>query len=461
MPNAAAVSRRPRRIAGLIAGLADRPAVMYPGRALKRNGGQGFAQPDVLSSARRTGRRLADKQVSRAVTGSLHPLHRLWRGLPQGPRRRLVTGGASLLAPYPDRPPPAVQHGIAVGGELDRASGLGEGARLMLHGLQALGVPCWPLRPGEPPPPPGAALVLHTTAPGTPVALLRMGRAAVRGRRVIGYWAWELPVAPEAWQAGPPFVHEVWAPSRFSADALQPLLPGQVRVVPHPVAAHPPSASSLRRVDFGLPEGVVITLTSFSLASSFVRKNPLGAIAAHRMAFGAREDRLLLLRVGDPHHFPADFARLQDAAAALPNVRLDTRTLPAADLHALTLSCDIVLSLHRSEGFGLVPAEAMLLGLPVVATGWSGNMEYMDEGSAALVPYALVPAVDPRGVFEAPGAVWAEPDLGAAAAHLARLADDPAARRVLGMAGQAAARRRLGTRALADAVRGLGLAVPA
>jgi len=395
------------------------------------------------------------------VTGSLHPLHRLWRGLPQGPRRRLVTGGASLLAPYPDRPPPAVQHGIAVGGELDRASGLGEGARLMLHGLQALGVPCWPLRPGEPPPPPGAALVLHTTAPGTPVALLRMGRAAVRGRRVIGYWAWELPVAPEAWQAGPPFVHEVWAPSRFSADALQPLLPGQVRVVPHPVAAHPPSASSLRRVDFGLPEGVVITLTSFSLASSFVRKNPLGAIAAHRMAFGAREDRLLLLRVGDPHHFPADFARLQDAAAALPNVRLDTRTLPAADLHALTLSCDIVLSLHRSEGFGLVPAEAMLLGLPVVATGWSGNMEYMDEGRAALVPYALVPAVDPRGVFEAPGAVWAEPDLGAAAAHLARLADDPAARRVLGMAGQAAARRRLGTRALADAVRGLGLAVPA
>ena len=394
------------------------------------------------------------------MAASLHPLHHLWRGLPQGPRRRLVTRGASLLAPRPDRPSPPVLHGIAVGGELDRSSGLGEGARLMLHGLQALGVPCWPLRPGEALPP-GAALMLHTTAPGTPVALLRMGRAAVRGRRVIGYWAWELPVAPEAWRAGPPFVHEVWAPSRFSADALQPLLPGQVRVVPHPVAAHPPVASSLRRADFGLPEGAVITLASFSLASSFVRKNPLGAIAAHRLAFGTRGDRLLLLRAGDPHHFPADFVRLRDAAAALPNVRLDTRTLPAADLHALTLACDIVLSLHRSEGFGLVPAEAMLLGVPVVATGWSGNMEYMDEGSAALVPYALVPAVDPRGVFEAPGAVWAEPDLRAAAAQLARLADDPAARHTLGLAGQAAARRRLGTGALAEAVRGLGLAVPA
>ena len=126
--------------------------------------------------------------------------------------------------------------------------------------------------------------------------------------------------------------------------------------------------------------------------------------------------------------------------------------MPAADLHALTLACDIVLSLHRSEGFGLVPAEAMLLGVPVVATGWSGNMQYMDAGCAALVPYALVPARDPRGVFEAPGAVWAEPDLGTAAAQLARLAADPAARRTLGLAGQAAARRRLGTEALAAAV---------
>ena len=390
------------------------------------------------------------------MAAGLHPLHRLWRGLPQGPRRRLLSGGTALLAPRPDRPAPPVLHGVAVAGELDRASGLGEGARLMLHGLQALGVPCWPLRPGVQAPP-GAALVLHATGPGTPAALLRLGRAAVRGRRVIGYWAWELPVAPESWRAATPFVHEVWAPSRFSADALQPLVGSPVRVVPHPVAAHPPAPSALGRADFGLPAGAVVTLAAFSLASSFVRKNPLGAVEAHRLAFGERADRVLLLRVGEAHHFPADFARLQAAAAALPNVRLDTRTLPAADLHALTLACDIVLSLHRSEGFGLVPAEAMLLGLPVVATGWSGNMEYMDAGSAALVPYALVPAMDPRGVFEAPGALWAEPDLRAAADHLVRLADDAAARRDLGLSGQAAARARLGTAALASAVRGLGL----
>ena len=402
---------------------------------------------------------MPDRTVPDASGASvLHPLHRLWRGLPQGPRRRLLTGGAALVAPRPDQRVPPVQGGIAVGGELDRPSGMGEGARLMLHGLAELGVPCWPLRPGCLPPP-GAAIVLHVTAPGLPLALLRLGRAALRGRRVIGYWAWELPVVPDIWRAGLPFVHEVWAPSCFSATALRRLLP-EVRVVPHPVAACPPARSALGRADFGLPAGAVITMTAFSLASSFERKNPLGAVAAHRLAFGDRADRLLLLRVGNPHHFPADFARLQAAVAGLPNVRLDTRTLPAADSHALMAACDIVLSLHRSEGFGLVPAEAMLLGVPVVATGWSGNMDYMDPECTALVPFALIPARDPRGVFEAPGAVWADPDLAAAAAHLGHLADDPAARRRLGLAGQQAARRRLGTGPLADAVRSLGLAVP-
>ena len=378
----------------------------------------------------------------------LHPLHRLWR----------FTQATAMLAPRPDQPAPAARAGIAVAGELDRASGLGESARLTLHGLEALGVPAWPVRRGGPLPPDGAPLLLHVNAPQVPAALLRLGRAALRGRRVVGYWAWELPVAPELWRTGLPFVHEVWAPSRFTAAALEPLLPGRVRLVPYPVATHPPVPSALGRADFGLPPDAVVTLVAFSLASSFERKNPLGAIAAHRAAFGDRMDRLLLLRVTNPHHFPADFARLR-AAADHPNIRIDTRTLPAADNHALMAACDIVLSLHRSEGFGLVPAEAMLLGVPVVATDWSGNVDFMDAGCAAMVPARLIAAHDPRGVFMAPGAVWAEPDPGVAAAHLARLADDPAARQALGRMGQAAAQARLGPGPLAAAVRGLGLPV--
>ena len=249
-------------------------------------------------------------------------------------------------------------------------------------------------------------------------------------------------------------MHEVWALTPFVAAALEPLLPGKVRVVPPPMAIAPPKPSALDRAAFGLPADAVVVLVSFNLASSIERKNPLAAIAAFRAAFGDRRDRLLLLKIGNRSHFPEDYARLA-AAAAAPNIRLETRTLPAADLHALTAACDIVLSLHRSEGFGLVPAEAMLLGKPVIATGWSGNMAFMDASSAALVGYRLVPAADPRHVYE--GSCWAEPDQADAVTHLRRLADDAGARASLGGRGRAAAFERLGVAPLAAAVRDLGL----
>lgn len=402
----------------------------------------------------------------------LHPLHRLWRRVPPQARRALLSRGTALLAPRPDQPPPAVGRGLVVAGEVARASGLGEGARLMLAGLAALGVPGWPLRaglrlPGErdemevadEPAPPGMPLALHVNGPHVAAALLQLPRRLLRGRRVIGCWAWELPAVPPQWRSGVPFVHEVWVPSRFTADAIETLLPGRVRVVPYCIAARPPSPSSLGRADFGLADGAVVVLVSFSLSSSFARKNPLAAIAAHKQAFGERADRILVMKIGHTGPFTADLASLQAAAAGAANIRFETRTLPPADNHALIACSDIVLSLHRSEGFGLVPAEGMLLRRAVVATDWSGNVDFMDASCAAMVPYRLVEAKDPRGVFEAKGAVWAEADVGAAARHLVRLADDAAARRALGEAAHRMAMERLGTGPLAAALRGLGMAL--
>ncbi len=397
----------------------------------------------------------------------MSPLHRIWRALPAGPRRAALARVTALIAPRPDRQPPPVVGGIGIVGEFSRASGLGGIVRLLHAGCGQLGVPSWAVDlSGRPGPrvalpdalPPGAPLLIAVNAPHLPIALLRLGRAALRGRRIIGYWAWELPSLPPDWWQGAPFVHEVWTLSDFSAAALEPLAPGRVRRVRLCLAAVPPVASGLDRAAFGLPAQAVVTLVSFNLASSRARKNPEAAIAAHRAAFGDRADRILLLKIGNPGDFPEDFAALRDLAAASPNIRIFTDTLPEADAHALTRAADIVLSLHRSEGFGLVPAEAMLLGRPVVATGWSGNLDFMDADSAALVPCRLVPARDPRGVFEAPGAVWAEPDIGAAAAWLRRLADDPALRAELGARGQALATARLGTDDLRAAVCALGLA---
>jgi glycosyltransferase involved in cell wall biosynthesis len=344
----------------------------------------------------------------------------------------------------------------------------------MLSALSAMGVATRALDIGDPIarkhgrdrlilPPEGMPLVMHVNAPLLPLALLRVPRGLVAGRRVIGYWAWELPTMPPSWKTGLAFVHEIWVLSQFTARAVTSMLPPdspiQVRAVPPPVAIAPPMPSALRRADFGLPENAVITLVSFSLASSFARKNPLAAIAAHRAAFGDRPDRILLVKVTHAEMFPHDYAALVEAARDLGNVRFEIRMLEAADRHALTACADIVLSLHRSEGLGLVPAEAMLLGVPVVATNWSATTEFMDETSAKLVGYRLVPAIDPRGVFEAPGAVWADADIDEAATHLRALADDPDGRVALGAAGRRMVTQRLGDASLREAVQALGFGV--
>src|SRR5690606_18084136 len=106
--------------------------------------------------------------------------------------------------------------------------------------------------------------------------------------------------------------------------------------------------------------------------------------------------------------------------------------LPEADMMGLTAASDIVISLHRSEGFGLVPAQAMALGKPVIATGWSGNMEFMTPHNSAPVSYSLIPVDDPEGTFDGAGQMWADADIEEAADWLRRLAGDATLRRNMG-----------------------------
>ena len=415
--------------------------------------------------------RVRSTEMTKPRSG-LHPLHRAWQALPARSRRLWLSRATALLAPRPERRPPEQANGVVVAGEIGRASGLGEAARIMAAALQRLGVAhvaveagafvgsgrpsaamaAWPDR---------APLILHVNAPELGVALLRLGRQRLVRRRIIGMWSWELPVVPPHWLPARRLVHEIWAPSRFTAAALDGLQPGRVRVVPPALALAPPLPSRLDRLSFGLPADAVVVLTSFSLASSFVRKNPLAAIRAFRLAFGDRSDRLLLLKVGHAEHYADDLNLLRREIAGASNVRLEMRMLPDADMHALTRACDIVLSLHRSEGFGLVPAQAMLLGRPVVATDWSATAEFLDSSCGVPVGYRLVPAQDPRAVFEAPGAVWAEADIDEAARGLSRLAESPELRDRLGRAAQAVAASRFDAAGLIAALAAVGVVVPA
>jgi glycosyltransferase involved in cell wall biosynthesis len=397
-------------------------------------------------------------------------LHNVWRQIPRPWRRAAFFALTRATAPRPDPQPPAARLGdgspypITVAGQLTTASGLGEGARLALQALQAEGFdvraadvsPAFdqsdltvslppPPRPGE-----GGALIAHVNGPYLPFALRCLGAGAVRGRRVIGYWAWELPRLPDDWRHGFPFVHEVWVPSRFTADAVAAAgLP--VRVVPHPLPEPGPAAYG--RAHFDLPDDAFVAVSFFHMGSSFVRKNPVAAIAAFRQAFGDDPGKILLVKVSEATLEPAALAGLQNAVAGAANIRIIDRKMPRDEVDSLIAAADAAISLHRAEGFGLVPAEAMARGKAVVATGWSGNLDFMTADNSLLIGWKPVPALDPQSTYQCPDQCWADADVGEAAAALRRLADAPTWRLELGARAAADIRRRLSPAAFARTVR--------
>jgi len=391
-------------------------------------------------------------------------------------RRQALIRATAILAPSPTPMSQPCQPGIAVAGEFSRASGLGEGARLMADAAERAGMPVWRIDipalaepvPDLPPPqavtphagtrpheapPPGVPLVVHVNPPLLPLALLRLPQAVRRDRPVVGYWAWELAQAPPCWRHAARCVNAVWAPSRFVAAALRPVVRQDVTVVPPPLADAETWVSGRDRASFGLPQDALMVLTSCSLAAGAARKNPFAAIAAFRAAFGDRADRVLVLKLTHGHHSPADLNRIAGLTAGSANIILLDQPFSRADARALTACADIVVSLHRAEGFGLVPAEAMLCGKPVIATGWSGNTDYMTDANAILIPGHLTPAREHRALYHG---LWAEPDVMAAADWLTRLAENPGLRARLGQAASRGIRQSLTAEPLFAALRALG-----
>ena len=255
------------------------------------------------------------------------------------------------------------------------------------------------------------------------------GAKPFKDRFCVGCWAWELEDVPPDWAAALPYVDEAWAPSRFVAHAVATLdehLP--VRVMPHPLS---PSVAEADRAAFGLPQDAVIVLTAFDIKSGFTRKNPIAAVRAFRAARQlAPGPALMLCKVAGAEGAPELYEALKAEVGDAGDVRLMGDWLTSERMAALTASTDILLSLHRSEGFGLLLAQAMLARKAVVATGWSGNMDFMTAEDSALVDYHLVPVHDPQGLYD--HGHWAEPDLGQAAAKLAVLLAGVDARRALG-----------------------------
>jgi glycosyltransferase involved in cell wall biosynthesis len=356
--------------------------------------------------------------------------------------------------PYPKPTPP----GVRLVGYLAAELGVGEAGRSMAAALTAAGEPFWPITErrtssrqrdteladaAELAPDDGDINLVCVNADRLPAVLDRLGPQFGWHRYRIGVWAWEVEHFPEAYVPAADLVDEVWTYSQHAADALRAAIPKPVHTVPLPVVERPPASRS--RAELDLPAGFVF-LFCFDFFSVAQRKNPLGVIEAFRRAFpspaapGSGGPQLVVKSINGTSKL-SELERLRMRVLDRPDIHIRDGYLDAADQQALMAACDAYVSLHRAEGFGYTMAEAMLRAKPVVATGYSGNLEFMDEANSFLVDYDLVPIGDGCEPYPA-GARWAEPHLDQAAEHMQRIVGDDAGARAVGERARDDIRRR-------------------
>lgn len=344
---------------------------------------------------------------------------------------------------------------VAVLGYLDADLGVGESARRWLRVIECVtpnvvpvAVPLTPPR-ASPFRRPLAALevrdvdvrLLCFTADETRLMLHHPLVRAVEAKRSIGLWHWETEVFPWWLRGAFQPLDEVWAGSTFAQQAISRHTRKTVRAMPLPVALdeQAPTERSARAA-LGLPDRYLF-LFEFDYRSVFERKNPVGAITAFQSAFAPGEGPVLLVKGTNGEQFPQREALLRATANGREDIILWNERLSAADNSSLMSACDVYVSLHRSEGFGLTLADAAARGKCIIATRYSGPTDFLADDAYLGVPYAR--ARIGRGNYPYPASgYWAEPDAHFAGTMMRWSWQHPERARELGSRAQQGARTR-------------------
>jgi glycosyltransferase involved in cell wall biosynthesis len=235
------------------------------------------------------------------------------------------------------------------------------------------------------------------------------GETLFKNRYTIGYWPWELKKWPANWRHCFSLVDEVWASSKHIQQAAEKA--GSVPVYLMPMAVAIPKVKRYIRKQWSLPEADYLFVFSFDGNSSIARKNPLGVIEAFKLAFPEQNEAVgLVIKCMRPDIKNPVWQTILSLAKQDPRIHIIDRMLEKPEVLGLYKLCDCFVSLHRAEGFGRGIAEALLLGLKVVATDYGGNVDFCLPGSAYLVPYKLI-AVGKNNYVEASGQLWANANI--------------------------------------------------
>jgi glycosyltransferase involved in cell wall biosynthesis len=368
-----------------------------------------------------------------------------------------ATRPGTSLAPEPQLAdlPGSQEAGVNLIGYLHAESGVGEAARSSLRALRHSGLPhaLIDYRLGnisrmneQLAPHTNTALypvnLLHVNADQSKIARDHLGPALFDGRHTIGFWYWEMPVFPDFLHFAFEQVDEIWVATEFNRQAMAACTNKPVVVMPPAIEVH--IERPMDRAQLGLPQDCLVFLHISDALSMHQRKNPLGVIEAFRIAFGDQPQLpvLLQLKLSNLDAQPALARRVREAIAADPRIRLTDRYLDRNELNNLIDACDCYVSLHRAEGFGLPIAEAMYLGKPVIATHWSGNVDFMGPDNTFAVAHRLVALQEDIGPYQE-GQLWAEPDLQDAAAKMRAVWAHPEHAREVGQRARRSVREAL------------------
>jgi glycosyltransferase involved in cell wall biosynthesis len=234
--------------------------------------------------------------------------------------------------------------------------------------------------------------------------------------QVVGFFLWETSQAPRVQHLGIRLVDEIWTPTNYVASVYSPFAP--VHVVGKGLFPIEESTQTPPRAG-----GPIRFLTIFDFHSSIERKNPLAVVLAFQMAFGGGERVELVLKASNvnpqhPGNVSGQWERLCAARAGDDRIRIITDRYTEEQMQQLMRDSSCVVSLHRSEGFGYVLSDAMALGIPVIGTDYSGNIDFCDQETSYPVSYHTIPVISHGAHWESEGTQWAEPDIDSAAAQM-------------------------------------------
>lgn len=349
-------------------------------------------------------------------SGYYHWLCHGWKEFRAGAPHRHAANRA-VFARRCDRRP----YGVNLFGFHSTPSGLGQVARSCQIALKSVecpsrttDVPAWTTPNADRVAPPREQRyrinLIQQNVDMMPLFVRAYGEEVLHGSYNIGFWFWELPSARSDWSHYYEYVDEIWVASEFCRRSFS-------CMTKLPVVSMPLVVEGLERhvthnrAHFGLPESVFVFGYIFDVNSSVERKNPLALIEAFRREFADSTDVLLVLKQshgGGPRNAAADI--VENAIAGAPNIKVINSEFTAEEIASFHNALDCFVSPHRSEGFGFNLAESMYFNKPVIATRYSGNVDFMDETNSYLIDYELVRIEETAGPYMK-GAKWANPDV--------------------------------------------------